>query len=135
MQLKNENKGDEMVEILDVLHQYVPLIADSRQKILSTGEVTTVEKACMHRVVVGGDQLTAARIRSAKKSKLNSNSPRKRLEGIISAAEDWHTKANFLGVSSIILVSFEGFAFTDSPSSLVIKTLVNHVQVIVFDFT
>ena len=54
MQLKNENKGDEMVEILDILHQYVPLTADSRQKMLSTGEVTTVEKACMHASCGGG---------------------------------------------------------------------------------
>ena len=48
-----------------------------------------------HRIVVGGDQLTAARIRAAQKGKLNGQTPLSRLEGIISVAEDWHTKANF----------------------------------------
>ena len=63
--------------------------------------VTTEEKASIHRIVVGGDQLTAARIRAAQKGKLNGQTPLSRLEGIISVAEDWHTKANFLGVSII----------------------------------
>ena len=46
--------------------KYVPSVPYS-----STGVVTTKEKASMHRIVVGGDQLTAARIRATQKGKLN----------------------------------------------------------------
>ena len=88
-------KSDEMVDILKDIHNYVPSVPYSKQKQLSTGVVTTEEKASMHRIVVGGDQLTAARIRAAQKAKLNGQTPLSRLEGIISVAEDWHTKANF----------------------------------------
>ena len=42
----------------------------------------------MHRIVVVGDQLTAARIRAAQKGKLNGQTPLSRLEGIISVAKD-----------------------------------------------
>ena len=94
-------KSDEMVDILKDIHKYVPSVPYSKQKLLSTGVVTTEEKASMHRIVVGGDQLAAARIRAAQKGKLNGQTPLSRLEGIISVAEDWHTKANFLGVSII----------------------------------
>ena len=55
----------------------------------------------MHRILIGGDQLTAARARSAQKAKLNAQTPSKRLEGLVSVVEDWHTKANLLGVSIV----------------------------------
>ncbi len=52
----------------------------------------------MHKVIIGGDQMTAARAKSAIKAKLNGETPSKRLEGLIPTLEDWHTKANLLGV-------------------------------------
>lgn len=88
-----------MIDILTTLHKYVPYVAHLTKRQISTGEVITEEKATMHRIIVGGDQLTAARIRGAQRAKFNGETPSKRLEGIIAAAEDWHTKANFLGVS------------------------------------
>lgn len=87
-----------MVEILTHLHQYVPCVPFVTKTTLDTGEVVEEEKANIRRVIIGGDQLTAARIRAGQRAKLNAESPVKRLEGIIAAAEDWHTKANFLGV-------------------------------------
>lgn len=87
-----------MVDIVTHLHQYVPCVMYMRKHTLSSGETVEEETASIHRLLLGGDQLTAARIRSAKKVKMNSESPVKRLEGIISTAEDWHTKTNFLGV-------------------------------------
>ena len=97
---KNENKGDEMIDILKHLHQYVPSVSFFTDKVLSTGETAKEEKASFHRIIVGGDQLTAARIRAGQKGKLNGQSPSKRLEGIVPAVEDWHAKANLLGVSN-----------------------------------
>ena len=62
---KNE---DEMVEIMDYLHQYVPSATYQENRVISTGERVTVERANLHLILIGGDQLTAARARSAKKS-------------------------------------------------------------------
>ena len=35
---KNENKGDDMVDILKYLHQYIPSVSFFTDKVLSTGE-------------------------------------------------------------------------------------------------
>ena len=97
--LKNENKADDMVEIMAHLHQYVPAVEyKSTVFIPSTGETVEVQNATMCKVLLGGDQLTVARARGAQKAKLNSTSPLTRLSGLIPCAEDWHTKLNLLGV-------------------------------------
>lgn len=99
---KNENKGDEMVEIMSSLHQYVPTVKYVEDCFIpSTGLTTQVPKASLHPIIIGGDQLTAARARGAKKAKLHVDSPISRLEGLIPVAEDWHTKVTLLEVSDI----------------------------------
>ena len=96
---KNENKGD---EIMSSLHQYVPTVKYVEDCFIpSTGLTTQVPKASLHPIIIGGDQLTAARARGAKKAKLHVNSPISRLEGLIPVAEDWHTKVTLLKVSDI----------------------------------
>ena len=89
-----------MSAILTHLHQYVPCITYTESKTYSNGETETIEKAKIHSILLGGDQLTAARARHSIKAKLNSQTPEKQLIGIIPVMEDWHTKANFLGVST-----------------------------------
>jgi len=69
-------------------------------KTYSNGETETIEKAKIHSILLGGDQLTAARARHSIKVKLNSQTPEKQLISIIPVMEDWHMKANFLGVST-----------------------------------
>lgn len=88
-----------MVAILTHLHQYVPHVTYNETIYISNGEKETVEKAKMYPILFGGDQLTAARARHSIKAKINSQNPVKQLKGIIPVLEDWHTKANFLGVS------------------------------------
>ena len=97
--LKNENKIDEMTEILTDLHQYVPCVTQEESASLSTGQVVTKKTEYMHRILIGGDQLTVARMRSAINIKNNSWTATGRLEGFIPVAEDWHTKAIYLDVS------------------------------------
>ncbi len=87
-----------MVDIMTHIHQYVPSVSYTEEKIVS-GEKVMVTKERMHRLLIGGDQMTAARARSAIKSKINGETPSKKFEGLIPTFEDWHTKANFLGVS------------------------------------
>ena len=57
-----------------------------------------VQDAVFHRILLGGDQLTSTRARSAKRLKMNGISPVSRLEGLCPCAEDWHTKMNLLEV-------------------------------------
>ncbi len=77
---------------------YIPYKEYTEVKTLSTGETATVVKAKHHPILFGGDQLTAARMRSAQKARMNGESPSDKLCGIIAVSEDWHIKANFLGV-------------------------------------
>lgn len=93
-----------MVAILTHLHQYVPCVTYSETKCVSSGEKEVIVKAKFHCVLVGGDQLTAARARHSIKAKVNSQTPVKQLKGIIPVMEDWPTKANFLGVSCIMII-------------------------------
>ena len=53
------------MEILTHLHQYVPSVSYQRQVKLVTGEIVTEERS---QILVGNDQLTAARIRGAQKA-------------------------------------------------------------------
>lgn len=72
--LKNEDKGDEMVDIMSHLHQYVSTLSSIREHtVSSTGETVQKESATFHPIHVGGDQLTVARARGAIKAKVNSH--------------------------------------------------------------
>ena len=99
--LKNENKSGEMVDIMTDLHQYVPMVSTTQERAISSGATVTEEilSATFHPIIIGGDQLTAARARSAIKSKMNGHTHSQTLSGLVPAAEDWHAKGNFLGVS------------------------------------
>lgn len=87
--LKNENRLEEMVEILQDLQRYIPIASTEGGK-----------KTSFHQVIFGGDQLTAKRARSAIRIRDNSISDVDRLQGFVPASEDWHTKVVFLEVSS-----------------------------------
>lgn len=50
-------------------------------------------------VCFGGDQLTAARARTAKKVRVNSKDAIKSLRGFVPFAADWHCKVNMIEVS------------------------------------
>ena len=88
---------EDMVDILAHLHQYVPALT-LMQKTQVKNDETPEEHTIFHPILVGGDQLTVARSRSAIKVKSNSETPLRKLSGIVPVVEDWHAKANFLGV-------------------------------------
>ena len=81
--MKNENKMDDMVDILTHMHQYVPL---------------HIKLETLHHILIGGDQLTAERIKGAQSLRKNSTSGTGRLEGLVPVSEDWHAKVCFLQV-------------------------------------
>ena len=76
----NENKTDEMVDIMKHIHDlYIPYEEYSEEKLLCTGETVSVVKARHHQIIVGGDQLTASRMRNAQKARMNSEIPADKL--------------------------------------------------------
>jgi hypothetical protein len=82
--LKNENKTEEMVRILEELHkQYVPISGSTKD----TKSVRMVEK-----VLFGGDQLTEERARNATDGRSDGDSEYTCLEGFIPKVKDWHPK-------------------------------------------
>ena len=64
--------------------------------------IESVIKSSLNPILFGGDQLIASHARSAKKAKLNSVKSVTQFDGLVPVAEDWHTKLNFLTVSSIM---------------------------------
>ena len=98
-----------MIAIMTHLHQYVPSIVsdDSESTYKSSSDVI------FHKLLDGGDQLTAARARYAKKHMLNAHTPQARLEGLDSMVEDWHTKACLLGVSYASVITLFKFVITN----------------------
>lgn len=51
-------------------------------------------------IIVGGDQMTAARVRGCQRLMSNSGDDIERLEGMTAIVEDWHAKVVFLVVST-----------------------------------
>jgi L1 cell adhesion molecule like protein len=52
-----------------------------------------------HPILLGGDQLTAARARAAQMTLCGESTSTGRLEGLIPVFEDWHAKQALLVVS------------------------------------
>lgn len=94
--LKNENVVEDMIDILDKLHDYVPSIHQNKVDIATQREVCD---DLMHEILFGGDQVTRKRAETAKEGRKNDTSLKKKLKGIIPVCEDWHTKKIFLEVS------------------------------------
>lgn len=80
---KCENKGDDMIDILQYIHdRYVPHLSE-------TVYIPTL---------FGGDQLTRERAFHSQDSKLQSSTPMKRLLGVVPECEDWHAKNSYYQV-------------------------------------
>lgn len=98
--MKNENQLDQMVDILTILHQYVPL---HKIQLTPTKTDTQVDETAttelLHKVLFGGDLLTAIRAKGAQRIRQNSEHPVGRLEGFIPVAEDWHAKVVLMEVN------------------------------------
>ena len=102
---KNENKFEDMVCILDHLHQYVPTLTKERRvQVSPSSQEEEIHEYEFHRVLLGGDQLTVARARGCQLGRGNSDSALGKLNGLIPVAEDWHTGVVLLTVRTINLI-------------------------------
>lgn len=52
----------------------------------------------MNLYILGGDQMTCARVRGGQRNRSNSDRDIDRLQGLTGVSEDWHTKMCLLGV-------------------------------------
>lgn len=80
--MKSEQRSEDMVDILQHVHQYIP-----KQP---TGEY--------YPLFFGGDQLTKERAGGAQDAKLQSEKESGRLRGVVPVVEDWHTRMTFYQV-------------------------------------
>ena len=81
---KNEARHSDMIDIMNVLHDYLGREFPQNNKVLS-----------------GGDQLTCERQVCAQRHLMDSDSPRERLAFLEPVCEDWHCLMCFLGVSHL----------------------------------
>ena len=88
------------MNILEHLHQYVPTLRrEEKVDLPGTEEQVSIQVDDFHQILLGGDQLTVARIRGAQRIRANSESASGRLQGFVPMVEDWHAKQCFMGVS------------------------------------
>ena len=92
--LENENTNDNMLKIMQHFHQYVPLVEETGKVIIDKFADVTFEN--FDKLLIGGDQLTAAQACNVKKHRLNSSSPSAHLDGLIPCVADCHTQTILL---------------------------------------
>ena len=100
---RNENKLDQMCEIMDKLHDYVPA-----KQVVETFDIfrddspVEMEEYVFHQILLGGDQLTVAR--ACGSAAIHEDhitcvcTSKDRLEGLLPVVEDWHAKQCLLKV-------------------------------------
>ena len=92
MQLLNENKYDEMCEILLNLQKlYCPTITSPAD-----------ESGSDHRrfqILLDGDQLTASRARGSIRLR-ETHEPNERIDGFLPCITDWHSRMTLVAVSA-----------------------------------
>lgn len=113
VQLKNENKLEEMAHILEEFHnKYVPTLSSEATTTLPDESTRTFDNTQFHTILIGGDQLTVARIRGATNLRSSHAKSADRLEGTVPVVEDWHARMTLMKVNSIYSVTLINFAIS-----------------------
>lgn len=103
----SEISYEDMIKVLEKVHVYVPSKDMERRVTVPNKEgpasVITIDDKKFSTLLVGGDQLTVARIRGAQMIRGNSETSEQRFDGLLPVAEDWHAKLCFLEVRIIIV--------------------------------
>jgi len=84
---------------MDKLHEYIPTKPVVTERTLESGEVKRMEDYAMCKSLIGGDQLTVARVRGSAAARVDHQTKKDRLEGFIPVVEDWHAKQCLLKVN------------------------------------
>jgi len=86
---------------MESIQKYVPFTID-KSITLDGVPKTDILETCLF----GGDQLTCARARSAKRHRQDSATPLEKLDGLEPVVEDWHAKMRLFEVRSEIFKHF-----------------------------
>ena len=100
---KNENRVDEMCSIMD---KFVPCKTTLSNYTLPDGDVQSFVSEIFYQLLLGGDQLTAARCRGSAAAQCDSDTKKERLYGLVPVSEDWHAKYRPCKVHSFSNVSY-----------------------------
>ena len=95
-----------MGEILKHYMEFVPTVNARCCLDLPCGSVQEIDDTRYHPILLGGDQLTVARVRGTQD--LRDTQPKRcdRFEGLVPVVEDWHARMTLLKVHSIKLTLF-----------------------------
>ena len=87
--MKNENVLNDMADILGELHKFVPKVRKEQEFYVDEQtEPACVQVDYFNHILIGGNQLTVARIRGCQRVLANSfSSGEERLEGLIPVVE------------------------------------------------
>ena len=77
--------------ILEDLHErYLPTKPLQETIMLKDGTTRSVDCTKYHQILIGGDQLTVARVRGAVGMRITHDTPLECLTGMLPVVEDWH---------------------------------------------
>ena len=86
---KNEMKYDDMIAIMEHGHQYVPVKTHHIEIDLpGLNDKLSMEVTEQHRIIMGGDQLTAKRGRGSQRIRCNSITPSEQISGLVPTSDD-----------------------------------------------
>ena len=80
------------------MYKYVPTVDTTERVFLPNGEEYVYNKNHMFEILIGGDQLTVSRARSAIAIRRAHDTEREKLQGLIPVIEDWHSRMTLLRV-------------------------------------
>lgn len=105
----NEIEYSDMMKIMEHIQGYVPSKkVETEIEVPNPGgqsSVLKMEDDQFITTLVGGDQLTVARMRGAQRIRGNSEKSSARFDGLLPVAEDWHAKMCFLEVRVLELLN------------------------------
>ena len=102
--MKNENKQEDMINILEHLTRYVPHVTKEDTVVDVSGEEVPVIIHKFHDVLLGGDQLTVERIRGSQRARSNADQSLETLKCFKGVVEDWHSEVAIMKV--IVVCTF-----------------------------
>lgn len=88
-----------MCTIMDKVHSLVPSRSADSQLVLPDGEAESFLAETFHQILIGGDQLTAARCRGSIAARCDDDTRKGHLRGLVAVSEDWHAKCCLCKVS------------------------------------
>ena len=90
---------------------------------------TSLKVDHFHHILLGGDQLTIARVQGCQRIRNNSENGRACLEGFFPVVEDWHTKMCYMKVSYplILYIHTHNYSIMVCPQKIVSVSTGMHV--------